>query len=155
MYSNSVYTRRTCKIGNNTLIGSCTTIADDVQIIASVIGKHCTIGAGSVVRDSYIFDGTSIGPECVVERSIVGGGVLIKEKSTVPRGCLIGDGVIIGPEACLEPFERLSRRRSSKGDGDEEDVGSDLEEAEACESNVFSPSFRSFRIDLCDLCRSG
>jgi translation initiation factor eIF-2B subunit epsilon len=88
------------------------------------------------VRDSYIFDGTSVGPGCVVERSIVGGEVLVKEKSTIPRGCLIGDGVIIGPEAHLEPFERLSRRRSPNDDGDREDTDSDsdLEEAEACES---------------------
>jgi translation initiation factor eIF-2B subunit epsilon len=33
---------RTCEVGNNTLIGSCTTISNDAQIIDSVIGQHCT-----------------------------------------------------------------------------------------------------------------
>jgi translation initiation factor eIF-2B subunit epsilon len=126
---------RTCKIGNNTLIGPCTHIHENVEISESVIGQNCVIGAGTVIRRSYIFDGTAIGSQCVIERSIIGANVNIKNGTRVNKGSLIGDGVIVGPSAVLGPFERLSRRRDANDatpDGDEEEeVDSDLEDVEA------------------------
>jgi translation initiation factor eIF-2B subunit epsilon len=115
-------------VGNNTLIGSHTRVCDNAQISASVIGQRCIIGADAIIRNAYIFDDTVIGPKCVVEHSIVGAGVNIKEKSRVEKGCLIGDGVIIGPQAVLLPFERLSKR--TKTDDTDEDEGSDEDEDE-------------------------
>jgi translation initiation factor eIF-2B subunit epsilon len=119
---------RTCKIGNNSLIGSSTRLGDGTQVIASVVGKHCTIGDASVIHHSYIFDGTSIGPGCVIEHTIVGADVIVKANCRVNRGCLIGDGVVIGPNVHLQAFERLSKRQAQNGDGED----SDLEEAETC-----------------------
>ncbi|KAJ7098016.1 nucleotide-diphospho-sugar transferase [Mycena belliarum] len=137
---NSVALARTCKIGNNTLIGASTRIHENAQISGSVIGQNCVIGAGSVVDGSYIFDGTVIGAQCVVTRSIIGAGVTIKEKTRVEKGCLVGDGVVVGPLAVLDRFERLSRRRvDGDGDGDEdEDDDSDLEEIEANQGGATS-----------------
>ncbi|EGN95405.1 hypothetical protein SERLA73DRAFT_186375 [Serpula lacrymans var. lacrymans S7.3] len=122
---NTVSLSRTCKIGNNVLIGSHSQIADNAQVLASVLGQRCKIGAGSVVRDSYLFDGVTIGPNCVIESSIVGAGVHIKEQSQVERGCLIGDGVVVGPRATLMPFERLSRKRSIESDEEDDEDGED------------------------------
>ena len=147
IYMHTNYTRaRTCNIGTSTLIGSSTQVAENVQIIASVIGQNCTIGAGSIIRNSYIFENTIIGARCVVERSIVGAGVMVKDGSRVPLGCLIGEGVIIGPDATLEPYERLSVERheivgveSGDEDGvddDHDDDDSDIEEVEASELNI-------------------
>ncbi|KAH7889309.1 nucleotide-diphospho-sugar transferase [Phlebopus sp. FC_14] len=125
---NSVVLARTCKIGNNTLIGSQSSIADNAQVSASVLGQRCTIGAGSVVRNSYLFDGVVVGPNCTVEYSIVGAGVQIKENSMVGRGCLLADDVIVGPQARVQPFERLSKRRhTAESDEDEEEENEDEE----------------------------
>ena len=99
-----------------------------------MIGMHCTIGAGSIIRDSYIFSDTSIGSGCVIEYSIIGAGVVIKEQSKIDRGCLIGDGVVIGPEAHLLPFERLSKKRTRSETVDEDDEDSDFEEVAACKT---------------------
>ncbi|KAG1782724.1 nucleotide-diphospho-sugar transferase [Suillus placidus] len=117
---NSVILSRTCKIGNNTLIGSKSQIADNAQVTASVLGQRCIVGAGSIVRNSYLFDGAVIGPNCVVEHSIIGSGVHIKESTRVERGCLIADGVVVGPQAKLVPFSRLSKRREDSDEEDEE-----------------------------------
>lgn len=125
---------RTCKIGNNTLIGSSTHIHDNVEITESVIGQNCVIGAGTVIRRSYIFDGTIIGSQCVIEQSIIGTKVNIKNGTQVHKGSLIGDGVIVGPSAILGPFERLSKRRDVSDvnlDDEDEEVDSDLEDVEA------------------------
>ena len=124
---------RTCKIGNQTLIGSKSQIADNAQIIASVLGQRCMIGAGSVVRNSYLFDGVVVGPNCVIEYSIVGAGVQIKEESRVERGCLIADKVIIGPTARLEPFQKLLKK--SQDNEEEEDEEEEDEGDEAADEN--------------------
>lgn len=131
---------RTCKIGTNTLIGPSAKISENVQVISSVIGQNCSIGAGTIIDNSYIFDNTIIGPNCKIQRSIVGSGCTIKENTLVQNGSLIGDGVIIGPDVMLSPFERLSLKRSSIAltqtaqDSDEED--SDLEVVEESEALI-------------------
>ncbi|KAJ7740705.1 nucleotide-diphospho-sugar transferase [Mycena maculata] len=128
---NSVSLARTSKIGNNTLIGASTKVLENVQITGSVIGRNCVIGAGTIIDGSFIFDGTVIGAQCVVKRSIIGAGVTIKEKTRIEKGCLVGDGVMVGPLAVLDPFERLSKRRDKTTPADEDSDDSDIEEVEA------------------------
>ena len=129
---------RTCKIGNNTLIGSHTVISANASIHASVIGQRCTIGPGAVLRDAYIFDDTHVGAGAVVEGSIIGARVTLGDGARVPRGCLIADGVAIGANAKLRKFERVSKKREERSqnegdgsDGDDEESDSELEEVEA------------------------
>lgn len=98
---------------------------------ASVIGQHCTIGAGAIISHSYIFDNTVIGAGVVVERSIIGSDVHIGDRSSVEQGCLVGDGVILGRNAKLRSFERLSVKMDSQDDESDED--SEEEEAESLE----------------------
>jgi len=99
--------------------------------------------AGSVIKNSCIFENTIVGASCIVERSIIGAGVMAKDCSHVPLGCLIAEGVVIGPDAMLHPYERLSAKRNeiigAGGDGDgvdaNDDDDSDIEEVEASELN--------------------
>ncbi|EIW60017.1 translation initiation factor eIF2B catalytic subunit epsilon [Trametes versicolor FP-101664 SS1] len=141
---NSVVLSRTCKIGNNTLIGAHTTIEANASVHSSVIGQRCTVGAGAVLRDAYIFDDTHIGAGCVVEGSIIGERVRIGDRCRVPRGCLIAEGVVIGDNAKLRRFERVSKKRDAEeaaddedaDDEDEEEEDSDLEEVEAHQEGV-------------------
>jgi NDP-sugar pyrophosphorylase family protein len=114
---------RTCKIGNNCIIGSSTHVYDNAQVSGSVIGKRCVIGPGARVTDAYIFDDTVLGADVVVARSIVGSRVSVGPRSVVPRGCLVGDGVVLGEGAQLRPFERVG---TQPPDGDDDD--SDQEE---------------------------
>ncbi|KAF8163214.1 nucleotide-diphospho-sugar transferase, partial [Crassisporium funariophilum] len=134
---NTVVLARTCNVGTNTLIGSSTQVAENVRIIASVIGPNCTIGAGSVISNSYIFEGTIVGANCTIERSIIGAGVEIKDDSHIPQGCLIGEGVVLGPKALLEPYERLSLKRGDADiEADADDDDSDIEEIEAGQDSI-------------------
>ena len=64
--------------------------------------------------------------------------VVVKEGSTVPKGCLIGDRVVIGPGANLQAFERLSVKKLATQDGGEgEEDDSDVEEVEASKLDHF------------------
>ncbi|KAI6028776.1 nucleotide-diphospho-sugar transferase [Pisolithus orientalis] len=147
---NTVALSRTCKIGNNTLIGSQCLISDNAQILSSVLGQRCTIGAGSVIRNSYLFDEVVVGPNCAIEYSILAAGVQVKDGSRIEKGCLVADGVVIGPQARLKPFERLSRRllekkhdheqeedggEENEGEGEEGDEDEDDEESEDDDEN--------------------
>lgn len=70
----------------------------------------------------------------MIEYSIIGAGVQIKEMSRVERGCLIADRITIGPQAKVEPFQKLLKK--SQGDRvedeeeDEEDEGDEDDEAD-------------------------
>lgn len=120
-----------------------------------MIGQNCTIGASSIIKNSYIFENTIIGARCIIERSIIAAGVTVKDNSHVPLGCLIGEGVVIGPNAILDPYERLSVRRkeiigggSGGEDGVDDEDDSDIDEVEASELNAFSDSlFTNYLID--------
>ncbi|KAI0818545.1 nucleotide-diphospho-sugar transferase [Irpex lacteus] len=142
---NTVSLSRTCKINSNTLIGSHTTIASGASVSSSVIGQRCTIGSDVVLHNAYIFDGTTIGARSVVRQSIVGAKVQVGEGSTIERGSLVGDGVILGKNAKLGPFERVSRRKAEVlqelgADGEEleedDDSEDEWEEVENHQENV-------------------
>lgn len=127
---------RTCKIGNNTLLGPSTQVHEEAQIIASTVGACCTIGTGTVLRNAYLFDNVTIGPNCVLESCIVGTGVQVGEGSSIARGSLVADGVKLGPDTVLRPFDRVSKQRqkydlsTTEDESDEGDDDSELEEAE-------------------------
>jgi hypothetical protein len=108
-----------------------------VQVIASTIGARCSIGGATVLRNAYIFDDVTIGPNCVLESCIVGAGVRVGEGSRIARGSLVADGVKLGPGTVLRAFERVSKRKQKptsatigEDGSDEDDADSELEEAE-------------------------
>ncbi|XP_006458207.1 hypothetical protein AGABI2DRAFT_64187 [Agaricus bisporus var. bisporus H97] len=134
----TVLLARTCKIGTNTLIGSSTTVSENVHITSSVIGQNCTIGAGTTIDNSYIFDHTVIGPNCKIQKSIIGSDCTIHENTQMPNGCLVGDSVALGPDVVLSPFERLSvkRLKVTPETSDSSDDDSDLESVEENQASI-------------------
>ncbi|KAI0040490.1 nucleotide-diphospho-sugar transferase [Auriscalpium vulgare] len=142
---NSVVLSRTCKVGRNTLIGPASQIFADAQVAASTLGARCTVGARAVVRDSYLGDDVVVGAGCVIENSIVGAGVHVGAGTRIARGALVADGVRLGAGSRLLPFERVSRRRPVKEDGEEDgaeeeesDDDSEIEEAEENQTQLSS-----------------
>lgn len=84
----------------------------------------------------------TIGPNCVLESCIVGAGVQVGEGSSIARGSLVADGVKLGPNSVLRPFDRVSRKRQrsdltmTEDESDEGDDDSELEEAEQSTHSV-------------------
>ena len=109
-------------IGKNSVVGSNTEIQNDAHILSSVIGRKCEVGHNSVIRDSYVWDKTIIGADCIIEESIIGANVRVLEGTTIKRGCLIGQGVVLGPHASLEKFQRVSRHPPKDEDEDWDSV---------------------------------
>lgn len=103
--------------GANVEIGHFNIIEENVQIGNDVqIGHHCFIAAGSVIGDgtkiaNYVFVKplSSIGKRCTIgsycrtggNKSIIGDDVMMKMRSTVSPGCIVGTGSFIGPHALM------------------------------------------------------
>ncbi|KAH8833842.1 nucleotide-diphospho-sugar transferase [Flagelloscypha sp. PMI_526] len=116
---NSVILARTSKVGNNSIVGPNTQVSENAEVVSSVLGRDVTIGPGAVIRDAYLFDGVQVGVNCVIEHSIIGADV---------SGCIVGDGVVLGPNVEIPPFSRLHKRKTEDEDSLEEDEDSDLED---------------------------
>lgn len=80
---------------------------------------------------------------CVVEGSILGRGVKVLKGSRIERGCLVADGVVVGPDARLRRLARVSAKRGSVKrpvEDDDEEEDSELEDVEAGEHSGSYPS---------------
>ncbi|KAH9001219.1 nucleotide-diphospho-sugar transferase [Lactarius akahatsu] len=116
-------------------------LGDGAQVVASTLGARCSVGPDTVLRNAYVFDDVTIGPNCVLESCIIGAGVQVGERSRIARGSLLGPGTV------LMPFERVSRRKQKSvpvigepaeedDDGDDADADSELEEAEKNQRSI-------------------
>ena len=56
------------------------------KVYNSVIGCNCTIGEGTVIRDSIIMNGSVIGKNCRMEK------VIMAEDAVIGDGCAFGEG---------------------------------------------------------------
>jgi translation initiation factor eIF-2B subunit epsilon len=129
-------------------------------VVASTLGARCSVGPDTVLRNAYVFDDVTIGPNCVLESCIIGAGVQVGEGSRIARGSLVADGVKLGPGTVLMPFERVSRRKqkpvpmmgeSAEDESDEGDADSELEEAEKSHSSTFRCPARDTELATPDL----
>ncbi|MDQ4131292.1 MAG: NDP-sugar synthase [Actinomycetota bacterium] len=79
----------------------------------SVLGRRCTVGAGSAIRRSVLFDGVSVGARCTVEDSVLAEGVRLGDDvrvgpaAVVGSGAEVGSGTMVAPKSRIPPKERL------------------------------------------------
>jgi mannose-1-phosphate guanylyltransferase len=79
----------------------------------SVVGARCSVGAGSAIRRSVLFEDATVGTDCLVEKSVLGDGVTLGDEVRVGPGAVVGRGAQIGsrqmiaPESRIQPAERI------------------------------------------------
>lgn len=88
--------------------------ADDVVVDATatigpnvVLGKGCTLGARSVVRESVLWEHVHVGSGARIEEAIVASGATIGSEAKVGKGSVIGHDVTIQPGQVLEAGSRV------------------------------------------------
>jgi len=77
-------------------------VADDADVVDTVIGAEVSVGAGSRLRRSVLLAGSSVGKDVVVEDSVVMG--------SVPDGAVLS-GAVIGADAAIEPGQQVINER--------------------------------------------
>lgn len=91
------------------MIGPSTRVEDDAFITSSVLGSSCSIGSGSTISSSYIWDNVHAGSGCEVVESIVAAGVRLESGVKLAKGCIIAKEVVLGKGTVLPPFTRVSK----------------------------------------------
>ncbi|MCX7936261.1 MAG: sugar phosphate nucleotidyltransferase [Chlorobi bacterium] len=104
-----------CNIGQGVqfrgtvIIGDNTTIADNVVIDSCIIGRHCSIGYGSRLDRTVLWDNVHIGASTTLEADVVASGVeigsyvSILENVFIAHRCRIADYATVGPNIKLWP----------------------------------------------------
>ncbi|MBO8126142.1 MAG: NDP-sugar synthase [Firmicutes bacterium] len=77
-------------------IAACATLSG-----TNVIGENCRVESGVKLSDSVLWDRVTVGERAQVEGAVLGQGVTVLPGAKVPRGCIIGDGSVIGSQANL------------------------------------------------------
>ena len=128
-YGDRVATASTAAIGHRTLLGAHTRVDEHTIVSESVLGHRVSVGPSSAVRNSYLWDDVAIGRNCVIDGCILGRGVLILDHVHLTHGTMVGDGCVIGPDASLPAFSRVSMHgyRACEDDSDTEAADADAD----------------------------
>lgn len=85
----------------NCMIGGETCVAEDVQMVNTVVGRNCKIGRNSKLTRCYLFEGVVIEDNCVLSHCIIDCGVVVKGGVVAKRGCIFGKNVVVGSGSVL------------------------------------------------------
>ncbi|KAJ3354185.1 hypothetical protein GGF32_002655 [Allomyces javanicus] len=98
---------RTTVLSKNVLVGRHGSIGAGTVLENCVVGRGCTIGKNVRLSNAYLWDGVTVGDGCTVDHAIVGRNVVLKDGVVVPRGSMIGQGVVVGKGIALPERTRL------------------------------------------------
>lgn len=90
-------------------VGPGTHVGEHSLISHSVLGRNCVVGTHVKIFNSYIFDNVVIKDYCDLSHCIIGSDVYIRLHTTVPRGCILGYSVTIGPNIELPQRTKIVR----------------------------------------------
>jgi mannose-1-phosphate guanylyltransferase len=83
--------------------GNCV-LARDAKIGPyGILSDYVNVKSGAIVRDSIVFEDTTVGEQCIVEGSIIGESVTVGSKVRIGKGSLIAGQVNIPDGAVLNP----------------------------------------------------
>ncbi|KAG0729182.1 Translation initiation factor eIF-2B subunit epsilon [Chionoecetes opilio] len=103
------------------VVGAACVVGGSTRLRDSVLGDHCCVGEDVEVVGSVLMQEVCIKAGCVLEDCLVGDRVVLGERVRVTAGCVLGKGVVLGPDVTLPPGTRLSAKPPAG------DFGSDVE----------------------------
>ncbi|HEY0633416.1 MAG TPA: NDP-sugar synthase [Thermoleophilaceae bacterium] len=74
----------------------------------SVLGRHCSVGDGSVVERAVLHDSVRVGRDCEVVESVLARDVRVDDGARIGPDAVIGDGAVVGAGAVVAPGARVA-----------------------------------------------
>src|SRR5258708_17023767 len=102
---------RSCTLKSRTQVGPRSHVDDNAIIEGSVIGPGCRVGPNVKIVNCFMMSGSAVGANSIITETIIGCEVKIGPNSRVDRGCMIGDGAILGTGANVPPFSKVAGGR--------------------------------------------
>lgn len=92
----SIEVAQPCFVGRESILGSGTKIGPNV-----ILSERVKVGRGATVRETIVFEQTTLSENCFVEDAIVGEGVTIGRDAKIERGSIIAGQVSIPDGAVI------------------------------------------------------
>lgn len=86
--------KRHTEVYAGSCVGDGAVICPTAHVSHSVIGRHCQIKDGAVLRNAYLMDGVVVEEGARVSYSILCSGAVVKAGGQVSRGCMLGQGYV-------------------------------------------------------------
>ena len=112
---------KSAHLGGRSLLGEGCVLSDGADVRQSILGRDVLIGEDSAVSNSYLWDGVTVGRNCIVAGCIIGRAVRILDGVSLAPGTLVGEGCVIGPCVALARNARISRHAPRSDDDWDED----------------------------------
>jgi NDP-sugar pyrophosphorylase family protein len=74
----------------------------------SVLGRHCSVGDGSIVERAVLHDSVRVGHECEVVESVLAQGVRVDDGARIGPDAVLGDGAVVAAGALVGPGARIA-----------------------------------------------
>ncbi len=73
----------------------------------SVVGRHCSVGSGSVVERAVLHDDVRVGRDASVVEAIIAEGARVEDEARVEPGAIIGAGATVAAGGVVESGARI------------------------------------------------
>jgi mannose-1-phosphate guanylyltransferase len=74
----------------------------------SVLGRHCSVGDGSVVERAVLHDSVRVGRDCEVVESVLARDVRVDDGARIGPDTVIGEGAVVAAGAVVAPGARVA-----------------------------------------------
>ena len=105
----AVSVARVATVGEDTVLGRGTVLAEGSSVRRTVVGRDCVIGARSKVYGSFVWSGVTVGANCTIDRAILCDGVTLGSNVRVERGAILSYGVEIADGQTVRAGSKMTR----------------------------------------------
>jgi mannose-1-phosphate guanylyltransferase len=74
----------------------------------SVLGPHCSVGAGSTVERSVLHSRVTVGSGCTIREAVLSDGVHVGDGAEIEPGAMLGEGVVVQPGQVVSADARVN-----------------------------------------------
>ncbi|KAG7176675.1 translation initiation factor eIF-2B subunit epsilon-like [Homarus americanus] len=89
--------------GTNVVVGAGSEVSMTAQLQWSVVGDHCIVEDNVKAQSAFIMNNVHIKAGCVLKHCFLGNNVTLEENVKLSPGCMVGAGVILGPNITVPP----------------------------------------------------